>query len=151
MTQNEQAPTFNCEATGFGSFAIKWEVDGVLYDREFCDGADNCTITEPNGRTSRLELNTEHVRLDPNRNETTLNIVCVVDQTLPDKAALENATTQVILPDTTSRTSRSEILQQKILPPMTAPPTVPVTTPRDGGLTCKNLATQPRTKDSPAS
>ena len=124
VIQNEQAPAFNCEATGFGTFAIKWEVDGMLYDREFCDDAENCTITEPSGRTSRLELNTEHIRLDPNRNETTLNIVCVVNL---DKAALENATTRVILPDAT----RSGSVQLKILPPVKIPPTVPTTPPTD--------------------
>ena len=138
VIKNEQAPAFNCEATGFGNFTIKWEVDGVPYDREFCNGAENCTITESNGRTSRLELNTEHIRLDPNRNETALNIVCVVNL---DKAALENATTRVILPDAT----RSGIVQLKILPPATTPPTVPTTPPTDGvqpQQPGKNLATQ---------
>ena len=142
VTQNEGAPAFNCEANGFGTFVIKWEVDGVPYDRQFCNDAENCTITEPNGRMSRLELNTEHIRLDPNRNEKTLNIVCVVNQTLrmPDRTSLENATTQVILPNTTSRTSRSGSVQLKILPPVTTPPTVPATTPPGGGLAGKNLS-----------
>ena len=140
VTQNEPAPAFTCEATGFGSFAIKWEVDGMLYDRQFCDGANNCTITESSGRKSRLELNTEHIRLDPNRNETTLNIVCVVNQTLPDKASLENDTTRVILPDTTSRTGRYGIVQLKILSPVTTPPTIPTTTLPGGVQPGKSLS-----------
>ena len=120
VAQNEQA-TFTCVATGFGNLDIKWEVDGMLYDKEVCGDMDNCTVTNTN-ETSTLELSTEDI--PP---YTNLTIVCVVNQTLPDKASLENDMTEVILPNATSRTRRSKIVQLEILPVTTDIPTTPST------------------------
>ena len=84
----------------------------MVNDSEYCDNVEICTVIESTGDMSTLKFNTEHIT--PN---TTLTIVCVVTQTLPEKASLENDTTEVILPSTTSRTRRSEIVQLNILSP----------------------------------
>ena len=128
MTQNDRA-VFTCEATGFRAFDIKWEVDGMLYDREVCDDMENCAVTA-NEHTSTLELNTEHI--EPN----TLAIVCVVN---PDKASLENDTTEIILPRITNRTMRHEGVQLEIMPrPPTTPATGPMSTSSTGMYECGN-------------
>ena len=134
VTQNNQA-MFTCEATGFGDFDIKWEVDGILYDEEVCDDMENCTVTDStSGHTSTLELYTEHIE------PSTLTIVCVVNQTLPDKASLENDTTEVILPRTTSKTMRHEGVQLEIMPsPPTTPATGAISTSPPGMHECGNI------------
>ena len=124
MTQGQQA-SFTCEAVGFGNFGIKWEVDGMLYDKGVCDNnIENCTIAIPNEHTSTLKLNADYIK--PN---TTLTIVCVVNQSLPDIES--NDTTEVILPIITSRTRRSETVQLEIEPLYnpTTPSTGPMATP----------------------
>ena len=69
-----------------GDITIKWEINGTVYASENC--SDLCTVKRTDNGNSTLTVHTLTVHtgnMDPVMNETTMNIVCIVTQTLPER------------------------------------------------------------------
>ena len=98
-------------------------MDGVVYDSEKCAEEDSCSITSSGENSSTLTFNTGN--MDPVKNMTLMNIVCVVNQTLTVESLAEGQMTEIRLPANNSRIRRSEPVQLRISPaqPTTPPPT----------------------------
>ena len=109
---------------GGGDITIKWEINGVVYDSENC--GDLCRVDETDNGNSTLTVHTG--TMDRVMDVTTLNIVCVVTQTLSERP--EGMTEY--------RNLSSEAAQLVLSPaPTTQPPTTQPMTP-----TSESISTQ---------
>ena len=111
---------------GGGDITIKWEINGTVYDSENC--SDLCTVKRTDNGNSTLTVHTLTVHtgtLDPVMDETTLNIVCTVTQTLPERPQGMN--------EYRNLSSEAAQLVLSPAPPPTQPPTQPMT-PTSGSI-----------------
>ena len=112
---------------GEGDITIKWEINGAVYDSENCN---MCRVEETDNGNSTLTVHTG--TLDRVMNETTLNIVCVVNQTVPERPEGMNEMIEV---RSIYRNLSSEAAQLVLSPaPPTQPPTTQPTTPTPGSI-----------------